>query len=53
MEIVFSGKPPIGSGDDDYVITLLMAVYHEERFFQNPRNQVYFQGARGNTIRAM
>ena len=49
QEIVYSGKPPIGSGDDDYVMVLLMAPYHEQRFFENPRNQSYFMGSTGNT----
>ena len=47
MEIVYSGKPPIGSGDDDYVIVLMMAPYHEDRFFKNPRNRAYFHGIPG------
>lgn len=47
-ELVYSGKPPIGSGDDDYVIVLLMAVYQEKRFFENPRNQCYWFGSGGN-----
>ncbi len=41
-EIVYTGKPPIGSGDDDYVITLMLAAYHEKRFFLNPRHQPYW-----------
>lgn len=41
-EIIYTGKPPVGSGDDDYVIALIMGPYHKKRFFLNPRNQPYW-----------
>lgn len=36
-EIIYTGKPPTGDGDDDFVMAILIAVYCERKFFDDKR----------------
>lgn len=43
-ERFYTGKEPIGH-NDDFVMALLLAVYHHKRFWEDPHNERYYNGA--------
>ncbi len=42
MRPVYTGKPPAGAGDDDYVICSLLAAYWHDEFWRNKKYMPYW-----------